>query len=422
MGKCLVTRLKGVVSDESLLKMGEMRFDVDTASSYLNISISGNGVMVSSISGENLFSDKSDGSNKTSSFTVSDSKVSKYIFAESKKEISIENKYNLNSLYINSADQKGKLGINLEDLKFCSTLTSLEILRTRGNFDISFLSGLTSLSVLNFYLSDAIGDISSLKDLTKLTGVTLGDTNVHGDISALSASKSLITVSVGSTDISGALESLNGLTLLRQLTVYGTSVTCDLDKLNNVPSLKILNMAAREVTGNPFEFLYAHDGMELFCGGDFTYSSKNWSGKSCVAIGSQSFNCTNLDLFLNDFQQITKANSTIGSSNVISMIGTRTTASDSAISTLQGKGFTVTVPEATDAASVMTMAARGGAENFGIAYKDGQLVVGPVDLSKQKIYPASGVTVETFATKEEAERFIKEKGLVPELYNTSRLF
>lgn len=93
--------------------------------------------------------------------------------------------------------------------------------------------------------------------------------------------------------------------------------------------------------------------------------------------------------------------------------GTRTSASDAAIATLQGKGFTVTVPEATDAASVMTMAANG-LENFGVAYKDGQLVVGPVDLSKQKIYPAPGVTVETFATEEEAERFIEEKGLVSE--------
>lgn len=80
---------------------------------------------------------------------------------------------------------------------------------------------------------------------------------------------------------------------------------------------------------------------------------------------------------------------------------------------VQEKGYTVTVPEATDAASIMTMAANG-LENFGVAYKDGQLVVGPVDLSKQKIYPAPGVTVETFATKEEAERFIEEKGLVSE--------
>ena len=93
------------------------------------------------------------------------------------------------------------------------------------------------------------------------------------------------------------------------------------------------------------------------------------------------------------------------------MIGTRTSASDAAILALQGKGFTVSVPVATDASSVSLMNTKVG-ENFGIAYKDKELIVEPIDLSKMQIYPASGVTVKTFDTKENAEKFIEDYGLV----------
>lgn len=95
----------------------------------------------------------------------------------------------------------------------------------------------------------------------------------------------------------------------------------------------------------------------------------------------------------------------------ITATGTRTSASDTAISTLQEKGFTVTVPDATDASSVSLMNTKVG-ENFGIAYKDKELIVEPVDLTKMQIYPASGVTVKMFDTLEEARAFISSNGLV----------
>lgn len=111
-------------------------------------------------------------------------------------------------------------------------------------------------------------------------------------------------------------------------------------------------------------------------------------------------------------QAICQIGSRGGSSwyKVISVTGTRTSASDSAISTLQEKGFTVTVPTATDANSISTMSLDSG--NYGIAYKDKELIVEPVDLTKMQIYPASDVTVKKFDTPEDAEKFIKDNGLV----------
>ena len=93
------------------------------------------------------------------------------------------------------------------------------------------------------------------------------------------------------------------------------------------------------------------------------------------------------------------------------MKGTRTSASDAAISVLQGKGFTVNVPAVTDSNSISLMSEVPN-ENFGIAYKDKELIVELVDLSKMQIYPADGVTVKTFATKEGAEKYIKNNVLI----------
>lgn len=207
--------------------------------------------------------------------------------------------------------------------------------------------------------------------------------------------------------MSGELSNLNeSLKDLNYIIVHDCPITCNLDSLRIGKETTSFVVEVESVTGDYFTFLYNHSGAnDIICTGSFTYSTKEWAGKKYTNVGGADFTCVNLDSFLNDFQEVD--NTTNGS---ITMLGTRTTASDAAISTLQGKGFTVTVPAATDAASVMTMAANS-VENFGIAYQGKTLIVEPVDLSQQQIYPAEGVTVMKFATREEAEAYIKENGL-----------
>ena len=365
---CLITKLKGTVNDGSLPKLGSMLFKLRTTTKNLvKIEAIGKDVSFSSADGSNVFSTSSGGEEKTNVINVGESNTIFYVDASKGVIISIDNKYNLEKLDVYRSTDTDELTVdlNFEDLKYCKKLSRL---------------ALTYMTLT--------GDISAFQNLTALTTIDLSSTQVTGDISAF-----------------------QNLTALTTISLYSTNVTGSLDSLANLPSVLVFDMGNKTLTGDYFKFLNEHTNSDVVCSGNFNYTTKSWSGKSYRRIGGDDFTCNNLDNFLNDFQFVSVSSTNSSVSPAITMLGTRTTASDAAISTLQGKGFTVTVPEATDSVSVMTMAARGGAENFGIAYKDGQLVVGPVDLSKQKIYPASGVTVETFATKEEAERFIKDKGL-----------
>ena len=278
---------------------------------------------------------------------------------------------------------------------------------TQVTGDISALSGLTALTTIDLYNTQVTGAISALQNLTALTTINLSNTQVTGDISALSGLTALTTIDLYNTQVTGAISALQNLTALTTINLSNTQVTGDISAFNNLSNLFSFNAYnGADFTGDFFGILASKDWTLFQCNGNFTYTTKTYNGRTYKSVGSNSCNCNNLDAFLNDFQNV---NSTTNGELI--MQGTRTSASDAAISTLQGKGFTVTVPDATDASSVSLMNTKVG-ENFGIAYKDKELIVEPVDLSKMQIYPASDVTVKKFDTPEDAEKFIKGYGLV----------
>lgn len=197
---------------------------------------------------------------------------------------------------------------------------------------------------------------------------------------------------------------------LTTLQLWGTGITGgDISVFKNKNNLN--NLSADDIifTGDFFDLLASKSFANCNAGGNYTYTSKTFTGKSYGVVGGNYFTCVNLDDFLNDFQIVSA--SPLNNMHSITMQGTRTSASDAAISTLQGKGFTVTVLAATDANSISLMSAKSN-ENFGIAYKDKELIVEPVDLSKMQIYPAKDVSVQKFDTLENAEKFIASAGLV----------
>lgn len=82
-----------------------------------------------------------------------------------------------------------------------------------------------------------------------------------------------------------------------------------------------------------------------------------------------------------------------------------------AISSLQGKGVTVSIGYAP---SVTMMSARSAkvATRYGIVYKDKNLLVEPTDISKALLAAANDCSYQEFDTLENAQAFIKSAGLV----------
>ena len=490
---CLLTKLKGTVNDDTLMKIGEIRIVKTKATEWdaatQKFSIQFNKDVELEIVGDGYFTDKTGSSNlgKTQKITAN-TETGVYV-SNSDFEISIPNKYALTKLRLHYQSSDGwsrypetkylkgglsaliyatnleELGLNailnLGDISFIKNLTKLtridftdssvtgdisalsgltaltdivlsntqvtgDILalqnltaltdayftNTQVTGDISALSGLKALTDIRLSNTQVTGDISALSGLTALTIIRLYSTQVTGDISALQNLTALTGIHLYSTQVTGDISALSGLTALTDIVLYTTNITGSLDSLANLPSGLAFDMGNETLTGDYFKFLNEHTNSAIVCSGNFSYTTKSWSGKSYRRVGGDEFTCNNLDNFLNDFQ-VVSVSSIGGSSPSIKMKGTRTSASDDAISALQGKGFTVTVSAATDASSLILMSVNSlDSGNYGIAYKDKELIVEPVDLSKMQIYPASDVTVKKFDTPEDAEKFIKGYGLV----------
>ena len=300
---CLITKLKGTVNDGSLPKLGSMLFKLKTTTTNLvKIEAIGKDVSFSSADGSNVFSTNLSGENKTNVVNVGESNTIFYVDASKGITISIDNKYNLEKLDVYRSVDHNELTVdlNFEDLKYCKKLNWLALISM-----------------------NLTGDISALQNLTALTNIGLYNTQVTGDISAL-----------------------QNLTALTTIYLYSTNVTGSLDSLANLPSGLVFDMGNETLTGDYFKFLNEHTNSDVVCSGNFNYTTKSWSGKSYKRIGGDDFTCDNLDNFLNDFQVVSVSSTNSSVSPSIKMKGTRTPASDAAISALQSKGFTVSITEA----------------------------------------------------------------------------
>lgn len=450
--ECLVTKLKGTVDDTSLLKMGEMRLKKSRVSSWndraQSFVIAFNEPVTLSIIGDGYFTDKEGTANKGKDLSISaGSSVDVYV-SNGDFEISIPNKYALSRFNFNSGESDDTLdaemnkskSFDVASLNYSHALAYLSLYSTgaygdaRGwNFpmlenvylgnsdivlntkalgtfklvkevnagklnidgDISELSGLTAIQILNLSETDINGDVASLSDLDKLQVLMLNNcASVYGNLSSFVKLTKLTRLSISYTGVTGSIDSLSALADLSSLSVAGLNISGDISKLPN----KIAFISGARNTGV-----------------GFTWETTRSSSAYIIALEQVNLG-SYVDAMLNN-----QANCRVGYNGhesepwykIISVTGTRTTASDDAISTLQEKGFTVTVPVATDVSSISLMLVNSlDSSNYGIAYKDTELIVEPVDLTKMQIYPTNGVTVKKFDTIEEAKAFVSSNGLV----------
>ena len=425
MAQCLVTKLKGVVNDDTIMHLGEFRIKISRVETPtgktqgLNVRV--NKEVTLEIIGDGYFTDSTLVQNKGKVLKIPASTAgigTNIYYSNGDYEIGLTEKYSLSGLQLYST-LEGSIGtgdmsnksMSIDDLAYSELLSSISLASVNVSGNLSAFKGKNALNSINLMSSQVEGNISALKDCLSLSGVILNNTLVTGDISACQGLTALVNLNLSATKVYGDIASLVNLKNLS--TLYLSGCGGNLSSLSGLSKLTVCSLQQCSVEGDlallPSSCYFA--SLLGYAGSGLSWTTRPSSYNILAIEGSP--NILNLDKMLQDQSQCTKPSAASGSTlySTITASGNRTTASDSAISTLQEKGYTVVVPVATDAASVMTMVARVDAENFGIAYKDGQLVVGPVDLSKQRIYPAPGVTVETFATKEEAERFIKDKGL-----------
>lgn len=179
MKKCLVTKLNGIVNNNSILKMGEMRIKVNKinspTSTSQNIKIGFTNNVNISIIGNGFFTDETLTNNMGTQKTVSSRE--KLYLSNGDYEISISDKYSIEYLETFTSSETNKT-LNIEDVKFSNSCTSIWLQKsTSVSGDISALSNLTALkdSVLLQKLT-LTGDLakipSNVKWFTNYKGVS----------------------------------------------------------------------------------------------------------------------------------------------------------------------------------------------------------------------------------------------------------
>lgn len=396
MSNCLVTKLKGSSSNADLLKIGEMRLKVNKVdspnSNTQKIVFCFTKETILSIIGEGYFTDNNLTENKGKTLTAGsgmyvtaylsnknfDISVSdKYSILEISKDMNSKNKVVLDMSFFKYSPRLTKIVFNnsqacgnVDDLKNCvnieylvlsnsqvsgkvdelkslTKLKNLSLYNTQVSGNVGELKTLTAITNLEAYNTKISGNVGELKTLTTITNLVLQDTLVEGNIGELKTITSLKYLSLNNTNVSGNIDELKTLTKIININIsnHNFPVTGDIGALSTLTSCSDISLDYGRYTGDlanlPVSCRYI--SFKNDAGSVFTWGTRPSSAKIVAIEGNAEL--TNVDKMLQD-QAGCQVGFTSGSTSwykSISVVGNRTSASDSAITVLQNKGYTVSI-------------------------------------------------------------------------------
>ena len=400
MSKCLVTKLNGSCNNTELLKIGEFKIKFNKVSNptknnrSLNIGV--NKECKVDLIGDGYFTDSNLTANKGKSLVLSPSSDNYIYISNNDVYISIEDKYCITKLIAQDSSlpwlvsgDKSHISFDIANLKYLTALTGIGLSSTLVTGDISALSNLTALTYIYLSSTSVTGDISALSNLTALNNIYLSSTLVTGDISALSNLTALNNIYLSSTSVTGDISALSNLTALTGIYLEKTSVTGDISALSNLTALNNIYLRYLNLKGNVSSLnklsklqnllvqgsvsfdadtlgtLQNLSNVELWRGsvtGDisklpnaFSYLMANnstllnpvWTKRSpdanIIAMPFVIISMENVDAMLQNEAECMNVTNKNGNTAIISVKGTRTEASDSAVQTLQNYGYTVKI-------------------------------------------------------------------------------
>lgn len=243
MNNCLVTKLKGVVNNDSILKLGEVRIPfADKGAGSFSVYYDEEADL--EIKGASF---KNEEDTVLGNTMKANAGVQTKVFTTSRPcTISLFNKYAITK--INSSGNG--LSVDLAQLLQCKRMTSVLLNETQVHGNINGLSLMSNLSEIGFNTTDVSGDISSLSNTTQLTYLNLGNTKVSGDISAIAGNKGLTSLIVSNTNISGDVSVISDLTGLTTFSAYSNKLMGNINTLGRLTKLSEINFAGTLVTGD----------------------------------------------------------------------------------------------------------------------------------------------------------------------------
>lgn len=319
MGNCLITKLKGSIDNELIPKVGELHVGFEKTEQDVTVMHFGSRKeSTMRIVGDSYFTDKN-GKTNLGKIKVLNPNIEQDVYMNNSTfDLFIDNKYSIYNFTNYKIDTypsfKDKISLDINALKY-SNLHRFILQNSYIEGDISALGNSTNLITLYAYCCPNIyGNTSSLSKLRNLSRVNFNlSPNIDSNLEDFINNVNLVEL-VGIK--SGDLSVLKNLNLLEQISV-NDEVTGDLAKVPNSV------------------YFFASEGNKKI-----TWSSRDTNG-FIISINNVYFSNID-DVLINESKCTSKGNSF----NTIALIGTRTSASDSAVATLQQKGYTVSITNA----------------------------------------------------------------------------
>ena len=302
MGVCIITKLKESVTDDDLLALGELRFSIGQDPIITNADIrkltitSGVNQTISIIRG-GYFTNSSFSSNLGTSLALTANTETSVYISNTESVISIPDKYSIKLFSVGTNPYETSWRVKLEDFNNCNLLTTLRLRHSVG----------------------IVGDLADLVGCQQLTGLYLNvSSNVTGDVGNLARMTNLKRVELALTSVTGNVASLKDSSAILSLDATSTAVYGDLSKLPQ-------QMVYFNVTNGNGAFLWS--------------DTRSTNAYVVTLIGPNLGNDVDR-MLINQSQCLVSPD--VGTKS-ISVRGTRTTTSDSAVQILQGKGYSVNV-------------------------------------------------------------------------------
>lgn len=216
---CLVTKLKGTVDNANLLKMGELRFKVSGTAALTIQAVSGKSIVATIIEGTGTFN-----ATHTNTVTLTNSTTVASITASTPCVISINDKYSIERLSVNSGVIDYNDAVNLE---YCNGLIRVSdfswnisdfanfnnkanmqniLAVAKGSFNFNEVTGYSALTVFDI-IGDVSGNINTINlNCPNISTLRLGGT-ITGDASQFAQSATLpilksVDTNVANTNVS----------------------------------------------------------------------------------------------------------------------------------------------------------------------------------------------------------------------------
>lgn len=460
--ECLVTKLKGVVSDSSLMGLNELRLTFhsrsDDTQKYVNLTFNEE-TTVKALNGGQI--SLQNGSGFASSVKVNANSATKVYFKEGDTEVSIPNKHALTAIH---NDKTILSDLDLDSLKYCENLATIDCIvdsGVHGDFESLKNLPLTMLVLVNndtVAHGNVIGDISFLDNIaTKnvqriFSGVTgelkkitrylvlfitseedgaslnvISENNVDANCSNFQTQINVKSLNLNWLSKCKNLKSLSNLfsDTRKDINVSGNVCTLARD-LNISGSIYIKNAKGTDVQTlsdlpNSVYFLTQTNNIidkSLLL--PLTWSGNTNRRTNLLALENVHFKSGTAQ-FIKDMSNLDNAHtsqpylqriSIALADDLTSSAAAEDSALQTAISTLQGKRVTVSIVYSDTAANGIALMSAKEASKYGIVYKGKELIIEPADTSRTLIAPANDCSYKEFDTLGDAQMFIKSANLV----------